>query len=242
MRFTETSRILASLFAGVLLALGVGTAASAQTGDLAVCVDLTNDADGDRSFADGEEAMAAGEVAHQVTIDNCGNTDAEIDLVVAIVGAGELTVCGDLTGEPLAVDEIRTCEFDLPVGANGSATRAVVTVSADGLTADGEDATTVTVAATEEPADEPTEDATEAGGDVEELAATGVWSLDLLAWSLLLLATGVFLVDAGLRGAYAFATSRRGAEFNPLLAPMTLGTRLARHGRDVARILTYRRR
>lgn len=233
-----------ALSAGLALGLG-STAASAQDdGELAACVELTNDADGNRSFSDEEVAPAAGDIAHQVTIDNCGDWDATVEVVVARLLGGEVAVCSAMEGGSLPVDGRITCEFELPADGDGGTTEVVVTLArADGGdgTVEGSDETSFTIGAASdpEPTEEPTpedtgteddapedtgteDDATEdenAEAMDDDLPATGV-DTDLWLFGMALTLLGFLLVDAGRRGHLAIPVrgdvSRR-VEPNPLI-------------------------
>lgn len=215
-----------------LAALGLALPASAQSGDLGVCVELTNDADGDRSFTDSSTIDAAGDVAHQVEIENCGDWDSLVEVSIASVGGGEVTVCSDVEGELLVVDAVINCEFELPIqGSSGDAVTTTVTVSVvasggvDRGTATGSDDTTIMIgaAAAPSPTPTPTETETESGAAAatDDLAETGPLSVPLLAASLALLLFGLVVVDAGrrthvLQPAVARHALHRG-EHNPML-------------------------
>lgn len=230
-----------ALTAGLALGLG-STAASAQDdGVLAACVELTNDADGNRSFSDDETATAAGDIPHQVTIDNCGDWDATIDVVVARLLGGEVTVCSAMEGTALPVDDRSTCEFDLPATGEGGTTEVIVTLArADGEsgTVEGSDETSFTIGAgpaapdddaTEEPAPDATEE-DNAETMEKDLPATGV-DTDLWLFGMSLTMLGFLLVDAG-RRAHIAIPARVGASRRPETNPLLLVSRTAsRHAR-----------
>jgi len=166
-------------------------------------VELTNDADGDGSYAEAESAPRPhADIPFQLRLENAGPHELVIlairDASPSPLGLSDQPACGDMAGKRLAPDQSTVCRFTVEGLAPAEGERLVAVLEVDAAeTADPSITGTVTDTSVIRTG------AVGVLGDfvrrVLTLATTGAWIAVLMAVAVGLAAAGVWMVRVGNR-------------------------------------------